>query len=73
MSEPIYRDIKISGVDSSGRKIESPATLIVCSNCKADPPAFFAYLVGKGDHMHLQCVECGVSFCDNQCNEVDRN
>lgn len=39
------------------------ATVFVCSECQCE--AFYVYAIhGKiGQHLHLQCVECGETFC----------
>lgn len=47
-----------------------PANLAYCPHCPAhNNDRFFAYMIG--DHLHLQCVRCGTSFCDGSCSMTE--
>lgn len=43
---------------------EVPARIITCE-CGGE--CFYIYLVGEV-HQHLQCIICGVSYCDGNCH-----
>lgn len=41
------------------------AQVYVCDACEGE--TFHIFLV-HGKHQHLQCVACGVSYCDGTCH-----
>jgi len=48
--------------DGDGRAV--PADLLICAHCGGEVFAIYAV---EGKHQHLQCVECGGTFCDGTC------
>lgn len=61
------RQIEVEARDGSGDKV--PASLIVCPSCGDRPPRgdlFLLYYVG--DCLHLQCSDCGETFCNQTCH-----
>lgn len=44
----------------TGKKVG--ATLLICPECSSE--TFLCYFPDGIDHCHMQCVHCGVSFCD---------
>jgi hypothetical protein len=58
---------KITVTDGEGKP--APAILAVC-HCRSEQ--FSCYLVFAGGeiaHLHLQCVRCGMSYCDGVCGD----
>lgn len=51
--------------DKDGNQL--PAMAIVCAECGNDAFCIFIVKRPTSDHQHLQCTECGVSFCDGTC------
>jgi hypothetical protein len=51
---------------ADGEKVA--ARLVCCSECLATPdlPTFFIVYTIAG-HQHLQCSECGTTYCDGSC------
>ena len=43
------------------------ARVYVCANCGHN--AFQIFLI-NGRHQHVQCTECGVSYCDGSCGGI---
>jgi hypothetical protein len=59
------REVEVLDADGNTTR----ATLIVCPECGG---LHFAIFVVGAAHQHLQCSECGTSFCDGACgNEKD--
>jgi hypothetical protein len=60
------------GDPMAGRVGTTPARLACCPDCVSSPtiPTYFivyAIRVGDTNHMHMQCSECGTTFCDGAC------
>lgn len=43
------------------------ARVYVCKDCESDQ--FHIFVVG-GVHQHIQCVECGTTYCDGSCDKT---
>lgn len=41
------------------------ARVLSCSLCHGE--TWHILRIGAGQHEHIQCVQCGVSFCDGSC------
>ena len=41
------------------------AHVIVCAYCGAED--FNIFVLSPGNHQHLQCCRCKMSFCDGSC------
>lgn len=65
--------IKFETRDVTSIKGEEPAHFAVCGHCGGD--RFYIYCPASVGHQHLQCVQCGLSFCSNQgvCQAYARN
>ena len=50
---------------ATGRKVK--AELLVCKLCKGEK--WLCYVPEGMEHVHFQCVECGVSYCDGCAKE----
>lgn len=45
------------------------AEVAECEQCGGERfLIYFVFVAGK-PHQHVQCVKCGVSYCDNTCKE----
>jgi hypothetical protein len=49
---------------------ELPAEFAACDDC--DGQVFYIFVI-DGNHQHLQCVECGVIYCDGSCGKLKAN
>jgi len=53
--------------DVTGRPC--PALLQVCE-CGCKTWLFYAIQIAGRSHPHMQCVDCGASYCDNTCGDA---
>lgn len=61
---------RVTGVDEDGNVSTKVASFFVCGECQAD--VFFIFQIDGQDHVHLQCGQCGVSFCPSgKCQETN--
>ena len=57
---------KETTVTSLNDQSQTAATLMICGECGCQ--TFFLYMVGAArQHQHVQCTQCGESYCDGKC------
>jgi hypothetical protein len=64
MARPTREAITVR--DHSGAM--TPARLLVCA-CGCRTYLCYMIVVGGAEHPHLQCTDCGTTYCDGACGE----
>jgi len=54
--------LSITVNDEAGNEVA--AELVICSECRG--ATFFAFIVVGQKHPHLQCFDCGATYCTQE-------
>ena len=41
---------------------------MVCQECGHDTFRLSAVILTNGDHQHVECAQCGASYCNGECS-----